>query len=139
MADFLTDKPSKLERAFLVGVQTDRMAVGEGAELLLELKELVENLRISVTRTTLVSLRRPTPALLLGSGKARELIEQAKAEGADVIVFDEALSPVTGRNCPGSRSSTGRRSSSRFLPIAPIPARPSCRLRLPGWSTRCRD
>ncbi|MEO5961119.1 MAG: GTPase HflX, partial [Opitutaceae bacterium] len=98
MADFLTDKPAKLERAFLVGVQTDKMAEGEGAELLLELKELVENLRIAVARTTLVNLRRATPALLLGSGKAQELVDQAKADGADVIVFDEALSPAQQRN-----------------------------------------
>jgi GTPase len=98
VADFLTDKPQRLERAFLVGVQTDKMEVGEGAELLLELKELVENLRITVTRTTLVQLRRATPALLLGSGKAAELVEQAKADNADVIVFDEALSPAQQRN-----------------------------------------
>lgn len=98
MADFLTDKPANLQRAFLVGVQTDKMAEGEGDELLRELKELVENLRIAVTRTTLVRLRNPTPALLLGSGKAAELIEQAKADGADVIVFDEALSPAQQRN-----------------------------------------
>jgi GTP-binding protein HflX len=98
MADFLTDKPTKLERAFLVGVQTEKMEDGEGAELLLELKELVENLRIMVTRTTLVNLRRPTPGLLLGSGKAEELVAQAKADGADVIVFDESLSPAQQRN-----------------------------------------
>jgi GTP-binding protein HflX len=98
MADFLTDKPTNLQRAYLVGIQTDQMAEGEGAELLRELKELVENLRITVTRTNLVRLRQPTPALLLGSGKAAELIEQAKADGADVIVFDEALSPAQQRN-----------------------------------------
>lgn len=98
MADFLTDKPSKLERAFLVGVQTPEMKPGEAAELLAELKELVENLRIAVARTELVNLRRPTPALLLGSGKAEEIIALAKAEGADVIVFDEALSPAQQRN-----------------------------------------
>ncbi len=98
MAEFLTDKPAKLERAFLVGVQTEKMADGEGAELLLELTELVENLRIEVARTELVNLRRPTPAFLLGSGKAEELVALAKAEGADVIVFDEALSPAQQRN-----------------------------------------
>ena len=98
MADFLTDKPAKLERAFLIGVQTDRMEVGEAAELLTELKELVENLRITVARCELVNLRRPTPSLLLGSGKAEELVAQAKADGADVIVFDEALSPAQQRN-----------------------------------------
>jgi GTP-binding protein HflX len=98
MADFLTDKPASLDRAFLVGVQTDRMAEGEAAELLLELKELVENLRITVARSVLVNLRRPTPSLLLGSGKAQEIADEAKAAGADVIVFDEALSPAQQRN-----------------------------------------
>ena len=98
MADFLTDKPSKLERALLVGVQTPEMPAGEAAELLTELKELVENLRISVARTVLVNLRRPNPALFLGSGKAEEIIALAKADDVDVIVFDEALSPAQQRN-----------------------------------------
>ncbi len=98
MADFLTDKPTNLERAFLIGVQTHKMAEGEGQELLGELKELVENLRIRVVRSTLVQLRQPTPALLLGSGKAKELADMAKADGADVIVFDEHLSPAQQRN-----------------------------------------
>ena len=98
MADFLTDKPAKLERAFLIGVQSAEMETGEAAELLAELKELVENLRITVARAELVTLRRPTPALLLGSGKTEELVALAKAEEADVIVFDEALSPAQQRN-----------------------------------------
>jgi GTP-binding protein HflX len=98
MADFLTDKPAQLNRAFLVGVQTADMKDGEAAELLGELKELVENLRIAVTRTELVNLRRATPALLLGTGKAQEIVDRAKADGADVIVFDEALSPAQQRN-----------------------------------------
>jgi len=98
MADFLVTRSDKRERAFLIGVQTQKMAAGEGAELLTELTELVENLRMSVTRSTLVNLRIHTPATLLGSGKTNELIELAKADGADVIVFDEALSPAQQRN-----------------------------------------
>jgi GTP-binding protein HflX len=97
MADFLETK-SPLERAFLVGVQTPDMPEGEGAELLVELRELVENLRLSVSRSVLVKLRRESPAFLLGSGKAAELAEEAKAEGADVIVVDAALSPAQQRN-----------------------------------------
>jgi GTP-binding protein HflX len=81
-----------------VGVQTPELKDGEAAELLIELKELVENLRIAVTRTELVNLRRPTPAYFLGSGKAQEIVDLAKADGADVIVFDEALSPAQQRN-----------------------------------------
>jgi GTPase len=99
MADFLeTARSNKLERAYLVGVQTSKMAAGEGAELLAELKELVENLRLNVVRSTLVNLRSPSPATLLGSGKTEELIAEAKADGADVIVFDETLTPAQQRN-----------------------------------------
>ncbi|HEX2860120.1 MAG TPA: GTPase HflX [Lacunisphaera sp.] len=98
MADFLTDE-KVVSRAFLVGVQTPGMEAGEGAELLGELKELVENLRLEVTRTTLVTLRdRQQPKFLIGSGKAAELMAQAKADGADVIVIDEELSPAQQRN-----------------------------------------
>ena len=99
MAEFIESKRSdKLERAFLVGVQTAEMQPGEGAELLTELTELVENLRLTVTHATLVPLRKPTPATLLGSGKTAELIEQAKADGAEVIVIDETLTPGQQRN-----------------------------------------
>src|ERR1041384_7042175 len=99
MADFLeTARSNKLENAYLIGVQTLRMAEGEGAELLLELGELVENLRLKIVKSTLVNLRQRTPALLLGSGKTAELIEEAKALKADVIIFDEVLSPAQQRN-----------------------------------------
>lgn len=101
MADFLDDSPSdskRCERAFLVGVQTAKMPPGEAAELLTELHELVENLHIGVVGRELVNLRVPTPATLLGSGKAQEIITQAKALDADLIVFDESLSPGQQRN-----------------------------------------
>lgn len=97
MADFLTDQKT-VQRAFLIGLQTPSMAPGEGAELLGELRELVENLGITVVESTLVTLREAHPKFLLGSGKAAELIGQAKAGGADVIVIDEELSPGQQRN-----------------------------------------
>jgi GTP-binding protein HflX len=98
MADFLSDEKT-VSRALLVGVQTPDMAPGEGAELLGELNELVENLGLAVTRKVLVNLRdRQQPKFLIGSGKAAELIALAKADGADVIVIDEELSPAQQRN-----------------------------------------
>ena len=45
MPDFLPTLP-KAQRAFLIGVQTPEMPVGEGEELLAELTELVENLSL---------------------------------------------------------------------------------------------
>src|SRR5471032_3342958 len=97
MADFLPTLP-KAQRAFLVGVQTPDMPEGEGEELLLELTELVENLGLSIVRSALVRLRAPSPALFLGKGKAEELMATAKECGAEVIVFDSALSPAQQRN-----------------------------------------
>lgn len=85
-------------RAFLVGVQTPEMPEGEGEELLAELTELVENLGFEVVRTDLVRLRQPNPALLVGAGKAEELAALAKADRADVVVVDAALSPGQQRN-----------------------------------------
>ena len=76
MAEFLENK-SRIQRAFLVGVQGPRLPEGEGAELLEELRELVENLGLTVVRTALVNLRGPSPAFLLGRGKALELIAAA--------------------------------------------------------------
>ena len=93
MADFLPTLP-KAQRAFLVGVQTPDMPEGEAEELLSELTELVENLGLGIVRTTLVRLRSPSPALFLGKGKSEELAALAKEDGAEVIVFDSALSPA---------------------------------------------
>ncbi len=97
MADFLPTLP-KAQRAFLIGVQTPDMPEGEGDELLAELTELVENLSLSIVRTVSIRLRSPSPALFLGKGKAEELAAMAKEDGAEVIVFDSALSPAQQRN-----------------------------------------
>ncbi len=97
MADFLTDQKST-RRALLVGIQTPKMAVGEGAELLGELEELVENLGIAIVHSKLINLREPQSKFLLGSGKTAELIKQAKEGDADVIIIDEELSPAQQRN-----------------------------------------
>ncbi|MGH7995093.1 MAG: GTPase HflX [Opitutaceae bacterium] len=97
MAD-TQDHADAPKRAFLVGVQTAEMPLGEGEELLAELTELTENLGFEITRADLVRLREPSSALLLGRGKAQEIAGLAKADEADVIVFDAALSPGQQRN-----------------------------------------
>ena len=99
MSNFL-DPKKPTTRALLVGVQTPDMAPGEGAELLAELQELVENLGLEISsRSTLINLRdRQQPKFLIGTGKAAELMAVAKEDGADVIVIDEELSPAQQRN-----------------------------------------
>jgi len=66
--------------------------------LLAELTELVENLSLAIVRTVSIRLRSPSPALFIGKGKAEELAALAKEDGAEVIVFDSALSPAQQRN-----------------------------------------
>ncbi len=99
MSNFL-DPKKPTTRALLVGVQTPDMAPGEGAELLAELHELVENLGLEISpHSTLINLRdRQQPKFLIGTGKAAELMAIAKEDGADVIVIDEELSPAQQRN-----------------------------------------
>jgi GTP-binding protein HflX len=88
----------KATRAFLVGIHHPKMSAKESADLLDELRDMVENLEIAVVGHTLVNLRAPNPALYVGSGKAEMILEQARAVEADVLVFDEDLSPVQQRN-----------------------------------------
>jgi GTP-binding protein HflX len=103
MTDFLTQTPStddtkRCERAYLVGIQTPQMPPAEGAELLDELHELVENLGIAIAGRELVHLRAPTPATLLGKGKTAEIIATTRALDTDLIVIDETLTPAQQRN-----------------------------------------
>jgi len=103
MADFLDNTPqsdpNRCERALLVGVHTQTMRAGEAEELLDELRELVENLQISVVHRELVTLRgKPIPATLLGSGRTDQIITLAKHLDCDLIVIDESLSPAQQRN-----------------------------------------
>ncbi len=92
------EKPQKVERALLVGVQRPDMPAGEAEALVEELRELVETLDIPVLASRVVTLRETQPKFLIGSGKANELIELAKREELDVIVFDDELTPGQQRN-----------------------------------------
>lgn len=93
----IRDKPQQVERAFLVGAYFDRRKNQESADLLEELKELVETLGIEVVTTELVFAREMTARHLIGKGKAAELMQAARDAGAECIVFDNELSPAQQR------------------------------------------
>jgi GTPase len=94
----LKDTVERLERAYLVGIQADRVQKSEVESLLVELASLASSLGLEVAGTCLARLREKTAALLLGSGKVEEIIAAAKDCGADSIVFDRSLSPTQQRN-----------------------------------------
>ncbi len=90
--------PERVERALLVGIY-DRGADNDSAlELLDELKELLGTLEICTVGRIAVPLGKPHPRLLVGTGKADEIVARAKELEADVIVFDDPLSPAQQRN-----------------------------------------
>ena len=59
---------------------------------------LAEALDLDVRQAMLVPLRAATPATLLGSGKVDEVRKLVEADGFDVVVVDDALTPVQQRN-----------------------------------------
>ena len=82
------------ERAFLVGVdiyhQTSFLSFEESLE---ELSLLAETAGLEVVGQTTQSLSKPYPDTYIGSGKVEEIRTLVNEFGADVIIFDNELSP----------------------------------------------
>ena len=87
-----------VERAMLIGITLPGGDEQTTRGLLDELRELVTTLEIGIVHEREVSIREPKAKFLVGSGKAEELIEEAKSRDCDVIVFDNELTPAQQRN-----------------------------------------
>ena len=92
------EKPREVEKAFLVAVYSQTAQKAESESLLTELASLVDTLEIPVVGRSLVRAQSPNPRYFVGSGKAEEICKQARDLGAEVIVFDNGLSPGQQRN-----------------------------------------
>jgi len=92
------EKPKLVEKALLVGVTPPEVLQEKTERLLDELDSLVQTLGIGVISRVNIRLSRPHPKLLIGTGKAAEIAETAKALSCDVIIFDHELSPSQQRN-----------------------------------------
>lgn len=94
----VTDLDVAIQRAFLVGVQTPGMTEQEEEASLDELELLTDTAGSDPVDRELVRRDRIDPATFIGSGKAKELGELARALDIDVVVFDQPLSPAQQRN-----------------------------------------
>lgn len=94
----IKEKPKMVERALLVGVYRRGESEALGQSLLEELGELTTTLGVSVVDQMLVRIHQPQPKFYVGSGKAEEIIEHARELEADVIIFDNELSPAQQRS-----------------------------------------
>ncbi|MDR1304221.1 MAG: GTPase HflX [Verrucomicrobiales bacterium] len=94
----IKERPKMVERALLVAMYTDPAERAGTESLLAELGELTATLGIPVVGQMTVLVRRPQARLFAGSGKAEEICRQAAASRAEVIIFDNELSPAQQRN-----------------------------------------
>jgi GTP-binding protein HflX len=92
------EKPNRVENALLVGVFKEAVQKQDAESLLVELNSLVRTLGIPVAESLLVRVAEPSPRYFVGSGKAEEISSRSKRIGADVIIFDNELSPAQQRN-----------------------------------------
>lgn len=91
-------EPQRVKRGYLVGIYTQKEAFSEAEQLIKELQELVANLEIEVVGEKIIYLREFHAKLLVGQGKADEILQEARCLECDVIIFDDTLSPAQQRN-----------------------------------------
>ena len=88
---------AKQERAILVGTERPKTLL-PAAESVAELARLAETAGLVVAGQAIQALRRIHPATFVGQGKVEAVRELADAEAADVVIFDDPLSPAQQRN-----------------------------------------
>ena len=93
-----TQAPNPPSRAILVGVTLRDALLHETEEALQELRQLTETAGIEVVCETIQARNVPNPTYFIGEGKVEELKAVVEELEADVIVFDEELTPAQTRN-----------------------------------------
>lgn len=73
-------------------------AILVGHTVLDELRELAVSAGARIVEEIVQHRHRPDPATYIGKGKVEELKEAIRIEGADVVIFDDELSPSQARN-----------------------------------------
>ena len=92
----------KRERALLAALRLPRQRRYEVEESLNELGRLAESAGAEVVGRVTQERLAPTPKLYFGKGKVDELRASSEREGANLMISDDALSPVQERNLGGS-------------------------------------
>jgi len=85
------------ERAVLVGASFGG-AVEEAEWSLDELRALADTAGADAVEQVVQQRDAPDPATYVGKGKAKEIVRLATALDADMVIFDDELTPAQGRN-----------------------------------------
>ena len=82
----------------LVGAPNKDVPLALAEEHLNELGRLTDTAGGQIVGTVQQRLDRPHPRYYVGDGKAEEIREAVARNGADLVIFDEELSPAQGKN-----------------------------------------
>ncbi|MGH3263065.1 MAG: hypothetical protein ACRDNS_13815, partial [Trebonia sp.] len=99
MTDRTVDRRPAVQTAIVVHPIRPRAAGLRSPEQRLEeAVGLAEALDLKIVEALVAPLRAAVPATLFGKGKVEELATVCRAHEADVVVVDDALTPVQQRN-----------------------------------------
>ncbi len=88
----------KKETTIIVGVQRRGVPAWEVNDNLDELEQLVDTAGGDTVARIVQNRPKPDPATFIGEGKVRQLADLVTAFDADIVVFDDELSPSQVRN-----------------------------------------
>ena len=99
LTEFDSIKEGEINRAILVGLNARRQSVGETVTeaSMAELEALLETAGGTCLATMIQNRETPDPGSFIGEGKAQELKELVGELDADLVIFDNALSPTQVR------------------------------------------
>jgi len=87
-----------LDRALLIGIILPNVYGDDVKNHLDELKMLAQTANVETLGEITQRVQKINPAYYIGKGKAHQVIDQAKLLGANVIIFDDELSPAQIKN-----------------------------------------
>lgn len=87
-----------MERAVLVGLETAAPSAWNIEDSIGELAHLTETAGAAVVATVIQKKGKPDPAYYVGEGKAREIEMVRSATEANLVIFDDELTPAQQRN-----------------------------------------
>lgn len=92
---------AKVEKAVLVALITPRQTAEQAKEYLDELAFLAETSGVETLTTFTQRLERPDIRTFVGKGKLEDIKAYVQAHEADIVIFDDELTPSQVRNLEG--------------------------------------
>jgi GTP-binding protein HflX len=114
------DTQAIAERAFLVGISGGGADRSRTESSVAELGQLAASAGATVVGSLIQERKKPDPATLIGRGKVEDVARLSHQSDANLLVFDEDLSPAQQRNL---EKAVGRKTVDRTQLILDIFAR----------------